>query len=184
MDIRNEYNAGRFERTEEGLYFPRERLLAQGFFRVRKRGEEWEDSPNLVVTQGLTYILGAAVGAVTPVATWYIAPFVQATTPLASWTASNFNTEATEWTNYDGATRLEWERAATVTAGAVDSFSTKASFVSSANTQTVRGAALMSSNEKTGTGGVLMAASRFSSDKALDEDEILDIGYGLTLTAV
>jgi hypothetical protein len=29
-----------------------------------------------------------------------------------------------------------------------------------------------------------MAASRFPSDKLLDTDEILDIGYGLQLSAV
>jgi len=48
----------------------------------------------------------------------------------------------------------------------------------------LRGAALISASGKGSTTGTLMAASRFTSDKNLDTGEILDVGYGLLLTAV
>jgi hypothetical protein len=183
MSIRDEYLAGKFDRTEEGLYFPNEGVLAKGYFRVNKRGEPEEISENLVVDEGLDYIVGVAVGAVSSIANWYIATFSGDVTVLSTWNATNFVGSATEWTSYDEATRPAWSRGA-VASGAVDSFASKASFTSSADTQTVRGAALISVATKSAITGTLIASSRFPSDKALDTGEILDIGYGLQLTAV
>lgn len=183
MSIKDDFERGRFDRTEEGIYFPSEGLLAQGYFMVRKRGEDWEMSPNLVVNQGLDYIIGTAVGATSVIANWYIALFSGDVTVQATWTATNFVANATEWTNYDEATRPSWQRGSVVS-GAVDSFATKATFTSSTDTQTVRGAALISASGKGVSSGTLIASSRFPSDKALDTGEILDVGYGLQLAAV
>lgn len=183
MTIRDEYLGGKFERTEEGIYFPSSRLLAKGVFVVSKRGEEETISENLVVDEGLDYLLGAAVGATSVLSSWYIATFAGDVTVQSTWTAANFTANATEWTQYESATRPAWSRGSVVS-GAVDSFATKAEFKSTADTQTVRGAALISASAKGAISGTLMAASRFPSDKALDTDEILDVGYGLQLTAV
>jgi hypothetical protein len=100
----------------------------------------------------------------------------------AGLTAATFTSATTEWTNYDESARQAWV-SATVASQGTDSFSNKASFTSSADSQTVRGAALISASAKSATAGVLMAASRLSSDKTLATGEILDVGYGLTLTA-
>jgi len=181
--VKKELRSGKFEVTEDGIFVPQERLLINGVFKVSKRGEVEECSPNLVVNEGLDYILGAAIGADSVISTWYIAPFSGDVTPLATWTAANFASGATEWTSYTSATRPTWVNG-TVASGGVDSFASKAEFESSADTQTVRGAALISSSTKSNTAGTLIAASRFPSDKNLDEDEILDVGYGLQLTAV
>jgi len=183
MDIRDEYLAGNFARTEEGIYFHEAGILAKGVFVVSKRGEPEEYSENLVVDQGLDYILGAAVAATSPISNWYIATFSGDVTVLSTWTAASFSASATEWTNYDETTRPVWSRGSVVS-GAVDSFASKASFTSSADTQTIRGAALISASGKGAITGTLIAASRFPSDKNLDTGEILDIGYGLQLTAV
>jgi len=183
MDIRDEYVAGEFDRTEEGIYFPNSGVLAKGIFTVSKRGEEEEISENLVVDEGLDYILGTAVGATSVLSNWYIATFSGDVTVLSTWTAANFTASATEWTSYDEATRVVWSRGS-VASGGVDSFASKATFTSSSDTQTVRGAALISASAKSAVSGKLMAASRFPSDKSLDTGEILDIGYGLQLTAV
>jgi hypothetical protein len=102
---------------------------------------------------------------------------------LSTWTAANFFSNATEFTNYVSATRPAWSNGA-ISSGGVDSFTTKASFDSTSDTQTIRGAALISASAKSSTSGTLMAASRFPSDKLLDTGEILDVGYGLQLTAV
>jgi hypothetical protein len=183
MDIRDEYMAGKFDRTEEGIYFPASGILAKGVFTVSKRGEVEEQYENLVVNQGLDYILSAAVGATSPLSNWYIATFSGDVTVLSTWTAANFTANSTEWTTYESATRPVWSRGS-VASGGVDSFASKAEFKSTADTQTIRGAALISASAKGAISGTLIAASRFTSDKQLDTDEILDVGYGLQLSAV
>ena len=181
--IKDALKSGRYETTPEGIFIPSENALVQGVFRVSKRGEPEELSQNLVVNEGLNYILSAAVGATAGIANWYIALFTGNVTVLATWTAATFTAASTEWTGYSEATREVWNKGAVASAG-VDSFASKSSFTSSADTQTVRGAAMLSASAKSATTGVLLAASRFSSDKALDTGEILDVGYGLQLSAV
>jgi len=182
-NIKDALRAGRYETTPEGIFFPSENALAQGVFSVAKRGEPVEFSHNLVVNEGLNYILKAAVGETAGIANWYVALFSGDVTVIATWTAATFTATSTEWTLYDETTRQTWTKSA-VASGGSDSFSNKASFTSSGDAQTVRGAALLSASAKSATSGVLLAASRFSSDKSLDTGEILDVGYGLQLTAV
>jgi hypothetical protein len=182
--IKESLRAARYEETTEGIYFPKDNALAQGVFSVSKRGEDGTHySENLVVNEGLDYILKAAVGETAGNANWYIALFSGDVTVSATWTAATFTATATEWTSYDEAARVVWTKSLVVSAGS-DSFSNKASFTSSADTQTVRGAAMLSASAKSATSGTLLASSRFTSDKTLDTGEILDVGYGLQLTAV
>lgn len=182
-NILDEYADGRFEQTEDGIYFPRSRMLAKGVFRYNKRGEPEEYSENLVVDQGLNYLLSAGIAGASAITNWYIAPYSGSVTVLASWTGTNFRDNATEWTAYSSATRPVWSKGA-VASGGADSFADKAEFESTSDTQTIRGAALISVATKSAITGTLMAASNFPSAKALDTGEILDIGYGLQLTAV
>lgn len=174
---------GRFEETELGLFVPSARTMVQGMFRYNKRGEPEEMSHNLVVTQGLNYIVGAALAAVSPITSWYVAIFGGDVVVVNTWTAANFTANATELTAYTSATRPAWTPGA-VASGAVNSFAAKAEFVSNADGVVVRGAALISASAKSSISGTLLGASRFTSDKALDTDEILDVGYGIELTPV
>ena len=185
--IGEDFLRGRFDRTEEGIYFPESNLLIGGRFSVNKRGEPVEYSPNLVVDEGIDYLLSSAIAG-GGISTWYIALYTGNVTVLASWTSATFDAAATEWTSYTqpgGTTHPIWNKAA-VASGAADSFSNKAEFTSTADTQTVYGAALLSTATRPtpSSGGTLIAASNFPSPKALDTAEILDVGYGLTLTPV
>lgn len=183
VNILESLKAGNYEKTPEGVYFPAENALAQGVFSVSKRGEPEEFSQNLVVNEGLDYILNAAIGATAGISNWYIALFSGDVTVVATWTALTFSSSASEWTGYDEAARPAWSPGSVASAG-VDSFSSKASFTSSSDSQVVRGAAMLSASAKGATSGVLLASSRLSSDKTLDTGEILDVGYGLQLSAV
>jgi hypothetical protein len=174
---------GRFEETELGLFVPSSRVMIAGVFAYSKRGEEDEYTHNLVVTEGLNYLVGVALKAVTPITTWYVAPFTGDVTVLATWTAANFTSGSTETTAYASATRPTWV-GGSVTAGAVNSFATKAEIKSTSNGLVIRGAAMISNSQKSATTGTLLGASKFSSAKTLDIDEILDIGYGLQITPV
>jgi hypothetical protein len=181
--IEDAVRSGRFERTGDGgIYIPSERVLARGRFVVCKRGEPEEFFDNLVVNEGLDYILSAALGDTAGISNWYLAPFSGDVTVLATWTAAGFTAAATEWTDYDEAARPLCNFGSVASQGA-DSFSNKSSFTSSSDSQTVRGVALISASAKSATTGTLLAASRLSSDKGLDTGEVLDIGYGLQLTA-
>ena len=184
-EITKEYLAGKFERTEDGVFFPSSRLLATGVFRYNKRGEPEECSENLVVNQGLDYLLSIGMTGAGSTSPWHIMPYEGNVTVLASWVGATVHTAgvADEWTLYTAATRPVWDQQG-VASGGIDSFNSKASFESTTIGQIIRGAALISGSAKSTSSTVLMAASNFSSAKTLDVGEILDIGYGLQLTAV
>lgn len=174
---------GRFEETELGLFVPSERMLVQGRFQYHKQGELDEVSDNLVVTEGLNYLVGVALKAVTPATNWYIGIFSGDVTVQATWTAANVATNATEITAYDEVTRGAWT-GGSVAAGAVNSYAAKAEFTADQDAVVVRGAFMVSNSAKGGTGGTLLGASKFPSAKGLDTGEVLSVGYGLQLTPV
>lgn len=178
----NQIKANNFEMTEKGLYIPSMGCFAQGVFRYAKRGEEEEQSFNLIVTQGLDYLVGVALKGISQVNSWYIAPFSADVTVPSTWTASNFSTNANEVTAYEALSRPEWQ-GGDVAVGAANSFSAKAEIKATQNGVVIRGAGMLSSATKQGTVGTLLGASRFPSAKTLDEGEILDIGYGLQISA-
>lgn len=174
---------GRFETTENGVFVPVTRSLIQGVVRYNKRGEPEEVTHNLIVEQGLNYMLEASTGGASAVSNWCVAVFTGDVTVSSSWTAANFASNATEFTQYESNTRPTWNKGS-VSGGARDSFASKAEFKSTTDGVTLRGAALISSSTKGGTAGTLLGATRFPSSKGLDEDEILDVGYGLQVSAV
>lgn len=183
-NIKSALEQGKYERTEDGsILLPVEKTLIAGVMSITKRGEAPDEGANLVVNQGLDYMLAASLGLTAGISNWYIALFSGDVAVLATWTAATFDSLATEWTDYDEATRVAWGFGAVASAGA-DSFATKASFTSSSDAQTVRGGAILSASAKSATSGTLLAARRLSSDKQLDTGEILDVGYGLQFTAV
>jgi hypothetical protein len=65
-DVQESLKAGQYERTPEGVYFPRNSLLAKGVFVFNKRGEPEEYSENLVVDEGLDYMLGTLATGTSP----------------------------------------------------------------------------------------------------------------------
>lgn len=181
-DLKAALSDGAYEITDEGLFLPRQKIVARGRFCFHKRGEPEEFSDNRMVDQGLDRMLGSALYNVTQIPTWYIALFGGNVVVQGSWTAATFSASATELTGYVSATRPAWTPTAP-SGGVISSFTAKTSFEANASL-TVRGAALLSSATKgsTSPSDVLMAASRFGSDKALESGEILDVGYQIELT--
>lgn len=169
-----------YEQTQDGLYFPSEGLVAVGEWDVYVNGVFDESVTNLVVTEGRNYLLSVGFKGGSAVTTWYVALFSGNVTPQATWTASNFNSQATEFTAYTSATRPTWT-SGSVTSGVVDNYSERASFVINEDSQTVRGAALLSTSTKQGATGTLYAAAKFTNAKTLDSDETLDVGYRVSL---
>ena len=177
--------AGDFEQTEEGVLI-RKSIIARGRYRHWVNGKDEQVDPNLVPLQGLNYAVDVTARNQTPASAWYIAPFAGAITPASGWTAANFAATASEITSgtegYSQATRPQWVGAAAVN-GKSTNLASKASFsIVCTTTLTINGAAMLSSNVKGGTAGVLLSASRFSVARTLTDGDEWDCVYEFELT--
>ena len=176
-----------YDVTEDGgIYFPRQGILAAGEYWHSVNGEDMRVDSNLLTTEGLTYILNVGLGATAKPTAFYMALYAGAISPAANWTAASFASTASEITSttegYSETLRPTWTASAAA-AGVIDNFSTAARFtIVTASSINVNGAALLSSNTRGGTAGVLVSASRYSATRTMYNAETYDLGYRVTLS--
>lgn len=175
------------EQTSSGVLFPRQSALVQGMYIHSVNGGDERFDHNLVTTQGLNYQLAAALYGTAAESAWYLALYGGNVTPQATWTAANFTANSTEITSnsngYSETTRRAWTPAAPAS-GAITNAASKASFTIAAPSMlNVYGAGLISSPVKGGTAGVLLSAGKFASVRALEDGDLFNLGYALTLTS-
>lgn len=175
-----------YDVTENGIYFPKQGVLAQGMYFDRVNGGEWERTENLVVNEGLAHILNVAMGATVKPVGYYLALFSGSTAPAANWTAANFATVAAEVVSgtegYTNATRPKWEPSAAVN-GSIDNLALAASVtIATSSTLNVTGAALLTNSSKGGTTGALISATKYAAARTFQNGDVYDIGYRLSLT--
>ena len=116
MTLRKELAAAihheNFDVTAEGIFFPKQGVMASGEYFDRINGGDWERTPNLIVTEGLAHILSVALGATAKPAGYFLALFSGAAAPAANWTAANFAAAASEIVSmtegYTSPTRPAW----------------------------------------------------------------------------
>ena len=190
MDIKQELakaiHGDNFDVTEDGVYFPRQGIMAQGMYRERVNGGEWQYSKNLVVDQGLAHILNVAMG-VTPKPTgYYLALFSGATAPAPNWTAANFASVASEIVSttegHSGATRPVWTPSPAVT-NTIDNFGAAASVtIATTGTLNVTGTALLTNSTRGGTAGALISATKYPAARTFQNGDVFEIGYRFALT--
>lgn len=156
-------------------YYPWEKSHG-GLWGREKKGplDVWE---NLITNQGLDNILDVHLSAATQITTWYLLLINGASPTIAA--ANTYASHAgwSENTSYDEANRPTWTEAG-VSSQAITNSASPATFTISANSQTIGGAALVSNNTKGDTaaaGAKLYAAGAFTSAKALDDNETLDV---------
>lgn len=140
-----------------------------------------DTASNLIVTEGRNHILDVVLHGSTQVTTWYVALFEGNYTPVAGLTAATFTSAATECTAYDEATRVPYVEAA-ASGGVTTNSASKAVFTINAS-KTIYGAALLSASAKSSTSGTCLAAARFSSSRAVVDDDEISLSYSITLTA-
>jgi hypothetical protein len=133
---------------------------------------------NIVVNQGLNYLLGAALGAQSVTTAWYIALFSNNYTILPSDTASNIAASSGEVTQYAAGVRQNWSSAPPASQSITNS-AAQASFTFNA-TVTVYGAFLISSSAINGTSGILFSGAQFGSPKSVVNTDILQLTYTFT----
>jgi len=140
-----------------------------------------EDITNLVPTEGINYILGAALTGVSPLSAWYIALFEGNYTPIPGVTAATFPAAATESTAYNETNRVTWI-AGSISAGSVSNSASKAVFTMNA-TKTIYGLAQSSVNTKSATTGVLVSVAKFAAAKDVVATDLLNVTSIISMTS-
>ena len=186
-DLENDLKAENYQMTEQGIYFPKQGILAQGEYFDRINGGEWQTTHNLVVNEGLAHLLNVAMGTTAKPAGYYLALFSGATAPAANWTAANFPAVAAEIVSltegYTSATRPQWTPQNTST-NSIDNFNAVAKVTIATSSQlTVTGAAMLTNSTKGGTTGTLISASKYTAARVFQNGDEYEIGYRLSFTA-
>lgn len=186
-DLQDDLQAGNYEATEQGVYFPKQGIVARGEYFDRINGGEWHTTGNLVVNEGLTHLLNVALGSTAKPAGYYLALFSGATAPAANWTAANFASVASEIVSmtegYTNATRPSWTPANTLT-NSIDNFASVASLtIATAATLNVTGAAMLTNSVRGGTTGTLISASKYAAARTFQNGDVYEVGYRLSFSA-
>lgn len=176
-----------FERRASGLLVPDDmaaqvRGVGRYVGRIIRDGEVIDefDCKNLVVNQGLNYLLGAALAGGSQITTWYIGLFSGNYTVLAADTASVIAANATEVTAYAAGARQAWTPNSSTPSGqSTSNSSSQASFTFNGSV-TVYGAFLISSATISGTGGTLFSGAQFGASKSVVSGDILQLTYTYT----
>lgn len=187
QELAHDIGRENFDITDDGLYFPRQSVLAAGLYFDRVNGGEWEQSQNLLPTEGLAHLLSVALGATPKPAGYYIALFSGAAAPAANWTAANFATVASEVVSltegYTSPTRPVWTPPASTATASIDNMAAVAHLtMATAGTINVTGAALLTNSTRGGTTGVLISASKYAATRVFQNGDTYDVGYRVSLT--
>jgi len=158
------------------------KLGGRYFYEHLRNGEvidRWEE-PNIVVDEGLIYILNTAIGNVTQIPTFYLGLFKNNYTPIAGDTAAAFGgvgvaNEANA--EYDEATRPVFTPTAT-NAKVIANAATTFTFNTAVD---IYGGFLISDAAKGGTLGTLVSASKFAAVRQMQILDELNVGYTLTI---
>ncbi len=161
-------------------------LSIKGEYYDRVNGGEWCLIPNLVVTEGQAHILNTALGSTAKPAGYYLALFSGAAAPAANWKAANFASVASEIVSltegHTSATRPVWTPTNTNN-NVIDNMTAVASVtIATATTLNVTGAALLSNSTRGGTSGVLISAAKYPATRTLQNGDVYEIGYRISLT--
>jgi len=181
-----EINSSKAELIQgEGLYLPKSKIMIGGEFHHTVNGKDLQIDKNIVVDEGLIYILNTSIGAVAQEASWFVAIFKNNYTPVAGDTAALFPgvgvaDEASA--EYDEGTRPAYTPNGT-TSTVITNSSSPAAFTMN-TTVSIYGAHMMSNSTKAGTTGSLCAAAKFSAVRALVSADVLNVTYQLTIADV
>jgi len=136
---------------------------------------KWSDvAKNLVVNEGLNHILNVQFHGTTQVGTWYVG-LKKAGTPATADTLASHGSW-TEATGFTTGLRKEYTEA-TASGKSITNSASKASYAISA-TATIAGAFVCSVTS--GTSGILFCAADFTSARAVESGDTLEVTYTLS----
>lgn len=177
----------KYERTERGIYFPVARAFASGEYTHNVNGADERVDHNLLVDEGLDYLLTVGLFNGTKIGTWYLALYGGNYTPVAALTAASFPATASEITSttegYTETVRQTWVPTAP-NPNIIDNVASKAAFtIATASSLVVYGAALLSESTRGATTGTLMSATKFAAARTLYNTDVFNLGYRVQLVA-
>lgn len=140
-----------------------------------------EEVNNLVVNAGLNDLLTQYFKGSAYTAAWYVGISDSSPVFSASDTMSGHG-GWTESTAYDEAARQTLSLG-TVSGQSVNNSASKATFTIDTNSTVIGGAFLTTASDKGGSTGTLYGGAAFSSDKTLDDDDVLNVTVTLTAAA-
>jgi len=142
---------------------------------------EWQ---NIVVNEGLDYLLDAGLAGGSQETTWYVG-LTDGTPTIAAGDTMSSHAGWTEVTAYTESVRQTWTPDSNgVQSQSIDNVSNPAQFSINADSTTVGGAFLSSNSTKSGTTGLLYAAGAFSGgDVTLSNGSTLDVQATFTEAA-
>lgn len=174
-----------FKATDSGLLVPDHKLFLGGRFlgQLIRDGQVIDefDDHNLVVNEGLNYLLNAGVAGQAQLTSWYVGLFSGNYTPQASVTAATIASAATEWTSYGEGARQAYTAPVTTTQSLTNAGS--AATFTQAGAGTIYGAFVVSNSTMGGTTGTLLAAALFASPKVVAVGDLLVMTYVLGATS-
>jgi hypothetical protein len=141
-----------------------------------------QECPNLWTTEGINYLLSAAIGNGTRYTAFYLAPFSGNVTLVDTLTAATFASTVTELTTqYSQATRVEFVESVPASK-ATNNTSNPAVFTTAADTISVWGCGLLSTSTKGSTSGVLLTAVKYGTVRSLPTTgDQLSVTYTVSL---
>lgn len=171
---------GKFDEVDNGLLLPAQGLVITSSITTKVNGRDPMTTHNKFTLEGRRYLWRTGLTGTAQYSSWYLAPFTNSVAVADGWTAANFASTAGEFSDYDGATRPQWNGVIHATASSGSNAASPAQITISAGVSnlTIRGWGVLSSGTKSGTTGVLLAALR--NDRAgLGEGDTLSAEYSL-----
>lgn len=182
-------DAGKYEHAEKGgLILPASRTVLQGiYFHSVNDGPVVEDR-NLIVNEGLIYMLVVSLMNGTKLPAWYLSLFAGNVTPAPEWTAASYPATASEITDasegYTEPTRPQWVPPGTISEPIVDNIASRAVFtIATASSLTVNGVAMHSESTKGAVSGTLFSATKLATPRVLYDTDTFTVGYRIQLVS-
>lgn len=169
----------RFDRTENGVYFPAQKAGFGGIFETCVDGGDWRAHKNTVTLQYLDAMLSCYFNNGSPPTGFYVAPFTNSVVPSSALTAATFAGTQGEYTGYTQATRVGWTANGASAAQTVSNSNAPAEFTIGASAVNITGAGLLTASAKSAATGVLVAAALFGTANSLNAGSTLKVKYSL-----
>ena len=179
---------GKFETDGGAILVPSLGIIASGEYFHTVNGQDEQVDHNLLPDEALTFLVNLGFHTQSKIDNWYLALFAGAVAPAANWTAASFPATASEITSategYAGANRPRFNSTAGTSKSVDNLTGGRASFtIVTSGTLTVTGAALLSNQLKGSTTGILASASKFATARTLQNGDVFELGYRVTLNA-
>lgn len=175
-EIRGALVANKFDKADNGLFFPASRLFIGGTMTYSIDGGPRVMGDNTATFEGLNDLLSVYFIQTAQRVAFYFVPYKNNVAPDGTLTAASFNGTMSEFINYTASTRQVWTPGA-VASQSVDNSAASAQLVIGTGGATIYGAGLSTASAKSATTGVLPVCAAFDTAAVLTAGSKLNLEY-------